>query len=535
MPRTPPEVDAPPRRIPRRTWRDLPAAPPTAAELAAEAAAAPVVTEPEAPPVPAEDTEPHVVIEPAPVVEIAAPPAPRGIGARKAFVIVLVLVLLLGAGAAVATVVSDDDDGNGSFGPAAASGGSVEDVAAELSPSVVNIETGVGVGSGVVAGESLVLTAAHVVAGADEVTIKDESGGEYEGRVVARDAAADLAVVSVDDDGALPPATFATETVEVGQDVVAVGSPFGFQTSVTTGIVSGLDRTLESPMGTLTGLIQTDTAINPGNSGGALANMDAEVVGIPTAIASMSGSSSGVGFAIPIAVTQAILDEVIANGGADAPTVSDDGATGGSLEDMLGGGLDDLGQGLDDLLGGAEELDNLLNGEGDIDALLRELESMLGTDLDTLFEDLGADLGTELGPEFESLLDDLLGDTPGDVQVEGGILDLSGLPSDLTIVSSRVTSSDTDDGSVAADRYAMDSADGAVLLLAERSGNAADQFDDLDGGDVDLGGIDAKVIDDAGSDRYAWMIGDDVLVVLVVPEGTSVADVTDIANTVEVA
>ena len=86
----------------------------------------------------------------------------------------------------------------------------------------------------------------------------------------------------------------------MGETAIALGSPFGFQQTVTSGIVSGLDRELESPVGTLTGLIQTDAPINPGNSGGPLADASAKVIGINTAIASASGGSDGVGFAVPV-------------------------------------------------------------------------------------------------------------------------------------------------------------------------------------------------------------------------------------------
>ena len=91
------------------------------------------------------------------------------------------------------------------------------------------------------------------------------------------------------------------------QTAIAVGSPFGFDQTVTKGIISGLDRTLDTEVGQLTGLIQTDAPINTGNSGGPLADTDARVIGINTAIASQTGGSDGVGFAIPIDTAKALL------------------------------------------------------------------------------------------------------------------------------------------------------------------------------------------------------------------------------------
>ena len=115
--------------------------------------------------------------------------------------------------------------------------------------------------------------------------------------------------------------------MEVGETAIALGSPFGFQQTVTAGIVSGLDRELDSPVGKLTGLIQTDAPINPGNSGGPLADANAKVIGINTAIASASGGSDGVGFAIPVETAKDLMDQVEQAGGADAPTVSDPGGS----------------------------------------------------------------------------------------------------------------------------------------------------------------------------------------------------------------
>ena len=207
---------------------------------------------------------------------------------------------------------------------------SVQDVAKALGPAVVQIEIGQGLGSGVIYDSSgLILTAHHVVAGADEVTVRTADEQELPGRVVGRAPERDLAIVAVSPSTELVAAPLAEAgSVEVGETAIALGSPFGFQQTVTSGIVSGLDRELESPVGTLTGLIQTDAPINPGNSGGPLADASAKVIGINTAIASASGGSDGVGFAVPVEDAKDLMDQVEQAGGAEAPTVPDPGGSG---------------------------------------------------------------------------------------------------------------------------------------------------------------------------------------------------------------
>jgi hypothetical protein len=235
----------------------------------------------------------------------------------------------------------------------------------------------------------LVLTAHHVVSFSDEVTVMTADQRSFEGRVVGRIPERDLAIVALTDATDLVAGTIAEPgTVEVGEPAVALGSPFGFQQSVTAGIISGLDRELETPMGTLTGLIQTDAPINPGNSGGPLADAEAKVIGINTAIASMSGGNDGVGFAVPVEDFASLIEEVEANGGVEAPTVpapEDAGSLGGlvpGLEDLLPG-LDELfgpegTEGLEDLPG-LEEMLNEMFGTADIPPELRQLlEELLG-------------------------------------------------------------------------------------------------------------------------------------------------------------
>jgi putative serine protease PepD len=277
-----------------------------------------------------------------------------------------------------------------------AEAGSPGAVAAALGPAVVHIEilggleAGGGVGSGVIYDTSgLVLTAHHVVSFSDEVTVMTADQRSFEGRVVGRIPERDLAIVALTDATDLVAGTIAEPgTVEVGEPAIALGSPFGFQQSVTAGIISGLDRELETPMGTLTGLIQTDAPINPGNSGGPLADAEAKVVGINTAIASMSGGNDGVGFAVPIEDFASLIDEVEANGGVDAPTVpapEDAGSLGGLVP-----GLEDLLPGLEDLFGPQGP-----GGLEDLPGLEEMLEDMFGT--------------ADIPPELQQLLEELLG------------------------------------------------------------------------------------------------------------------------------
>jgi S1-C subfamily serine protease len=187
----------------------------------------------------------------------------------------------------------------------------IADAAAKLSPAVVQIETTSGLGAGFIADPAgYILTASHVVGGESTVTVRLKDGTTMKGDVVAADRTIDTAVVKVAQQG-LPVATLGSSAnVRVGQTAIAIGSPFGFDQTVTKGIISGLDRTLDTEVGQLTGLIQTDAPINQGNSGGPLADKDANVIGINTAIASQTGGSNGVGFAIPIDTAKELLQKV---------------------------------------------------------------------------------------------------------------------------------------------------------------------------------------------------------------------------------
>lgn len=198
-----------------------------------------------------------------------------------------------------------------------------EQVVAKVLPSVVQIVTDQGEGSGVVFdADGNIVTNAHVVAGAKTYEVLPASGGPaLPAKLVGSFTAGDLAVIRVDGAG-LPPATFGESSrLKVGQLVLAMGSPLGLSGSVTNGIVSATGRTVSSreegpfPGATISNAVQTSAAINPGNSGGALVTMDGSVIGIPTLSAGTSqGAASGIGFAIPSDTVKNIAPQLITSG-----------------------------------------------------------------------------------------------------------------------------------------------------------------------------------------------------------------------------
>ena len=170
-----------------------------------------------------------------------------------------------------------------------------------------------GEGSGfIVSDDGYILTNAHVVANADEVTVKTTDRREYPAKVVGSDEQTDVAVLKIDAKN-LPTVRLGDPSkLRPGEWVVAIGSPFGFENSVTAGIVSATSRAM--PGGNYTPFIQTDVAVNPGNSGGPLFNLNGEVVGINSQIYSRTGGYMGVSFAIPIDVASGVKDQLIKTG-----------------------------------------------------------------------------------------------------------------------------------------------------------------------------------------------------------------------------
>lgn len=211
-------------------------------------------------------------------------------------------------------------------------------VAQRLGPSVVQVETDFGLGSGVIYRDGYILTNNHVVDGAQTLKIRLSNGENFDATLVGTDESKDLAVLSVGDGRNLPIADLAVDQeIQVGQIAIAIGSPFQLQQTVTAGIVSAVDRPIPSRTpGVVVAMIQTDAPINPGNSGGALADKNGRVIGINTAIQTdgFSGTNAGVGFAIPIDDAVRIADLLVAGDPIEAGFL---GVTGRSPEDGSAG------------------------------------------------------------------------------------------------------------------------------------------------------------------------------------------------------
>ena len=361
-----------------RSWRDLPPTPPLVWPAAPPLATAVAAAAPSSMPAAAASRRPRRRLT---------------VGAG----VLVLAVVLVGAG----MVVTGNQIGTllafaSAGGPnAAADAGALlpgsdeplADTAAELLPSVVQIEADGAVGSGFVAADGgLILTASHVVGRAESVTLTLHDGTTISGTVVAVDKSIDTAVIRAEEGAAdlKPLALGALADVQVGEMTIAIGSPFGLSQTVTTGIVSALGRTVPTPMGELHDLIQTDAAINSGNSGGPLTDGEGRAIGINTAIASASGGSDGIGFAVPVDQAARILDKV--EDGTWKPEDNNPADSmdplGGLFDQFLGpNGLDGLGElfglgpdGLqvpDDPSGGSEMADRLLRQL--LDELMRGL------------------------------------------------------------------------------------------------------------------------------------------------------------------
>jgi len=296
-----------------------------------------------------------------------------GKGIAAAFAVALATALVAGGGAGYfagstqagkgtqsalenAPDSSSEDSRNGSGGapsqselrnptvadPADAPEGSVEQVAAAVLPAVVSIEVATprssAEGSGsIISADGYVLTNHHVIAGADtpgskvQVTLND--GSRRSAQFVASDVNTDVGVLKIDDANDLPVMQFGnSDELRVGQEVVAVGSPLGLSATVTSGIVSALNRPVRASQGggesSLMDGIQTDAAINPGNSGGPLVDRSGNLIGMNSAIASLSaggmgqdgqGGSIGLGFAIPSNFAKRVAEQLIETGEATQP------------------------------------------------------------------------------------------------------------------------------------------------------------------------------------------------------------------------
>jgi S1-C subfamily serine protease len=268
-------------------------------------------------------------------------------------------------------------------------------VAEAVTPSVVRVDipldavegvTGArpSLGSGVIyRSDGYILTNEHVVRGSDQVRVRLANGDVLNAEVVGRDELNDLAVVRVEATG-LPAITFRDpdrDPLIVGETVVAIGSPFGLDATVTTGIISALDREIDLPEDPEAGgrlvipsLVQTDAAINPGNSGGALVDTEGRLIGINTAILSASGANQGVGFAVSVRQALVSADQLIEQGFVRHPLL---GVAGQDVSPEIADRF-----GLDSARGAVVE--SVQDGTGAADADLRVGDVIVGVDGDPI-------------------------------------------------------------------------------------------------------------------------------------------------------
>lgn len=300
-----------------------------------------------------------------------APPRRAGRSALVAGALALALVSG-GIGGVVGSLATSNTSGSGSVTNALeapkpstsnasnAPKGSIEAVAAKVVPSVVQIQVSGsggqgGEGSGVIlSSDGMIMTNNHVIAGAGangKMLVAFADGSTAPATLVGTDPTSDIAVIKVQGKSGLTPIDLgSSENVAVGQEVVAIGSPLGLAGTVTAGIISALDRPVSTSgeqgnQNTVIDALQTDAAINPGNSGGALVNMDGQLIGINTAIATAGGQggSIGLGFAIPVDQARRVADELVKTGKATQAIigiqVSAKDSTGGAVvADVTAGG-----------------------------------------------------------------------------------------------------------------------------------------------------------------------------------------------------
>jgi putative serine protease PepD len=276
----------------------------------------------------------------------AAPPAPPGEGPtptgagperhrlRRAAMAAIVAAVIAGGGVAGGVVGSQLNGTTSTASSTAtttaansstASTDQLANVVTTVAPSIVTITVqtaqGTAEGSGIIlSADGKILTNNHVIesavsSGSNAISVQLSTGKTVAATIVGRNATADLAVIKAQGVSGLTPATLGSSTnLKVGDTVLAFGSPLGLQGTVTSGIISAVNRSISSQTESLSGLIQTDAAINPGNSGGALVDTAGRIVGVNVAIATTGQNSGniGVGFAIPINTAKTIANQIIA-------------------------------------------------------------------------------------------------------------------------------------------------------------------------------------------------------------------------------
>lgn len=285
-----------------------------------------VLGEPVAPPPPAPEPVRSRLLPPtaaAPPAERVSPPSPDpeaprdAAGARRPRpLLTMATALALGALLGSATtglvtglnVAPEEPPAPAAVGQG--SGTTTASAAQRVLPSVVQVRAGSRGGSGVIIDGSHVVTNGHVVVGASTVELLLEDGRSVTGRVLGADERNDIAVVEADLGNTLAAAIGSSAALQIGQPVIAVGSPLGLTGSVTAGVVSAVDRSSGNYPGPM---IQTDASINQGNSGGPLVDLRGQVVGINTAIATVGSSGNiGIGFAVPIDRAAEVAEGIIA-------------------------------------------------------------------------------------------------------------------------------------------------------------------------------------------------------------------------------
>ncbi len=263
---------------------------------------------------------------PVPAPAGASPPTPEPRRRRGGLWLVALVAAIAGGLAAFGvTALVDDDDGDAQrivARPPVSTPEGVMDIQAildQVEESVVTIETNVtaqggvfsGAGSGIVlSADGLIITNAHVISQSDGITVRLFDGAEHDATLVGSEPASDIAIIRIDGVDDLSPAQLGeSEALLVGEPVIAIGNALnlGGEPSVTTGIVSAVNRSIDSPEGRLADLIQTDAAINPGNSGGPLVDSSGAVVGMNTAIIQ---DSQNIGFAIAIDAAKPIIERI---------------------------------------------------------------------------------------------------------------------------------------------------------------------------------------------------------------------------------
>jgi putative serine protease PepD len=288
---------------------------------------------------------------------------------KRALALALTSAALVGAGGTAAVAVALDDGGSATRqvtvspqarNAASSSGTTVGDIYKRSYKSVVEVTVdgqaeqaplgGGGTqraqGSGFVYDDQgHVITNQHVVDGAQSVSVTLWNGKSYDATVVGSDPSTDIAVLKVDAPASVlePLALADSAGVEVGDGVIAIGSPFGLDQTVTTGIVSALHRQITAPNNfAIDDAIQTDAAINHGNSGGPLLDLSGNVVGVTSQIESESGGNDGIGFAVPSNTVERIADALIADGSVEhaylgVATADVDGSTGAGISEVRTG------------------------------------------------------------------------------------------------------------------------------------------------------------------------------------------------------